>query len=184
MPASPSFADDWVEPLLGPALNGEADYVSPSYTRALSEGTLTTNLLAPLARSLFGKRLQEVLGGCAAARRPCSMPGRRWRTGPTSRRVRARRCDSSARRWPETTRFVEVQLGRKQVDPGAAPADLAHMLVDSVGPLLRLMERDAGAWQDVRGSRARPAARTAAPPRGTTPATSGLIAWSEPSISA
>ena len=61
-----SITAEWVEPLLGPALNGDADYVSPSYTRALTEGTLTTNLLAPLARSLFGKRLQEVLGGCAA----------------------------------------------------------------------------------------------------------------------
>ena len=40
-------------------LRGDADYVSPVYTRAVTEGTLTTNLLAPLVRSLFGKRLQE-----------------------------------------------------------------------------------------------------------------------------
>jgi len=48
--------------------------------------------------------------------------------------------------------IVEVQLGRKQLDPGAAPADLGHTLADAVGPLFRLMERDPAQWQDVRGS--------------------------------
>ena len=60
-----SFSAEWVAPLLGPALEGDADYVSPIYSRAVTEGTLTTNLLAPLVRSLFGQRLHEVLGGCA-----------------------------------------------------------------------------------------------------------------------
>ena len=38
---------------------------APVYVRAPTEGTLTTNLLAPLVRSLFGQRLQEALGSCA-----------------------------------------------------------------------------------------------------------------------
>src|SRR5262245_36017925 len=59
-----SLAPGWIEPLLGPVLLAEADYVSPVYVRALTEGTLTTNLLAPLVRALFGQRLQETLGGC------------------------------------------------------------------------------------------------------------------------
>jgi glucosylglycerate synthase len=151
-----SFADDWVEPLLGPVLAGEADYVSPIYTRALTEGTLTTNLLAPLARSLFGKRLQEVLGGCGAVS-PTLLdslaPAEDWGDEPTGQGAETRLLGQAL---AGDYAILEVHLGRKQVDPGAAPVDLAQTLVDSVGPLLRLMERDAAAWQDVRGSRAVP----------------------------
>ena len=151
-----SFADDWVEPLLGPVLAGEADYVSPIYTRALTEGTLTTNLLAPLARSLFGKRLQEVLGGCGAVS-PTLLdslaPVEDWGDEPTGQGAEMRLLGQAL---AGDYAILEVHLGRKQVDPGAAPVDLAQTLVDSVGPLLRLMERDAAAWQDVRGSRAVP----------------------------
>ena len=147
-----SITVEWVEPLLGPALNGDADYVSPSYTRALTEGTLTTNLLAPLVRSLFGKRLQEVLGGCAAvssAILDALPPAEEWADEPTGQGAEMRVLGQAL---AGDHALVEVHLGRKEVDPGAAPADLAHTLVDAVGPLFRLMERHAGEWQDVRGS--------------------------------
>ena len=178
-----SFTDDWVEPLLGPVLSGEADYVSPIYTRALTEGTLTTNLLAPLARSLFGKRLQEVLGGCGAVS-PTLLdslaPAEDWGDEPTGQGAEMRLLGQAL---AGDYAILEVHLGRKQVDPGAAPADLAQTLVDSVGPLFRLMERDAAAWQDVRGSRAVPR-RDRGGAGGAAPATSGPTAWSGPSTSA
>jgi len=147
-----SIAAEWVEPLLGPALNGDADYVSPSYSRALTEGTLTTNLLAPLVRSLFGKRLQEVLGGCAcvsAALLDALPPAEEWDDEPTGQGAEMRLLGQAL---AGDHAIVEVHLGRKQLDPGAALADLAHTLVDAVGPLFRLMERHVGEWQDVRGS--------------------------------
>jgi hypothetical protein len=59
--------------------------------------------------------------------------------------------------------IVEVHLGRKELDPGATPADLAHTLVDAVGPLFRLMDRHAAEWQDVRGSADVPQRGQAAP---------------------
>jgi hypothetical protein len=147
-----SIAAEWVELLLGPALNGDADYVSPSYSRALTEGTLTTNLLGPLVRSLFGKRLQEVLGGCAAVSAgllDALPPAEEWYDEPTGQGAEMRLLGQAL---AGQHALVEVHLGRKQLDPGAAPADLAHTLVDAVGPLFRLMEHHAGAWQDVRGS--------------------------------
>lgn len=147
-----SIAAEWIEPLLGPALSGDADYVSPSYSRALTEGTLTTNLLGPLVRSLFGKRLQEVLGGCAGASTAlldALPPAEEWDDEPTGQGAEMRLL-GQALAGHHT--LIEVHLGRKQLDPGAAPADLAHTLVDAVGPLFRLMERNPVAWQDVRGS--------------------------------
>jgi hypothetical protein len=47
---------------------------------------------------------------------------------------------------------LESHLGRKQLDPGAGPADLGRTVVEAVGPLFRLMERLAPEWQEVRGS--------------------------------
>jgi hypothetical protein len=150
-----STGPEWVERLLGPALQGEAEYVSPAYARAITEGTLTTNLLAPLLGSLFGKRLLEVLGACAGVsatlleRLP---PVEEW-DEPTGQGAEARLLgEALAGRHA----IVEVYLGRKQLDPGTAPGDLADTLVDAVGPLFRLMERHATEWQDVRGSVAVP----------------------------
>jgi glucosylglycerate synthase len=147
-----SIAAEWIEPLLGPALAGDADYVSPAYSRAVTEGTLTTNLLGPLVRSLFGKRLQEVLGGCAAvssALLDVLPPADEWNDEPTGQGAEMRLLGHALAGGHG---LVEVYLGRKQVDPGAAPADLAHILVDAVGPLFRLMERHAGEWQEVHAS--------------------------------
>ncbi len=147
-----SMAAEWVEPLLGPALSGDADYVSPAYSRAPAEGTLTTNLLGPLIRSLFGKRLQEVLGGCAgvsAALLDDLPPAEEWDDEPTGQGAEMRLLGQALAGQHVV---IEVHLGRKQLDPGATPADLAHTLADAVGPLFRLMERHAAEWQDVRGS--------------------------------
>jgi hypothetical protein len=158
-----SIGAEWVEPLLGPALDGDADYVSPSYSRALIEGTLTTNLLAPLVRSLFGKRLQEVLGSCAGvsvALLDALPPAEEWAEEPTGQGGEMRLL-GQALAGDHT--LVEVHLGRKQLDPGAAPPDLAHTLVDAVGPLFRLMERHVGEWQDVRGSAPVPRRAPSAP---------------------
>jgi glucosylglycerate synthase len=147
-----SLAPDWVERLLGPALDGEADYVSPAYRRAPTEGTLTTNLLAPLLRALFGRRLEEALGGCAgvsAALLDALPPAEAWDDEPTGPGAEMRLLGEAL---AGSRGVVEVQLGRKELDPGAVPADLAHTVGDTVGGLFRLMERHESEWQDVRGS--------------------------------
>jgi glycosyltransferase involved in cell wall biosynthesis len=147
-----SITPEWVEPLLGPALAGEAGYVSPAYSRAPTEGTLTTNLLAPLVRALFGKRLQEVLGGCAgvsAGLLDTLPPVDEWQDEPMGQGAEMQLLGEAV---AGRHAIIEVHLGRKQLDPGATPADLANTLVDAVGPLFRLMERHVTEWQDVRGS--------------------------------
>jgi hypothetical protein len=147
-----SITPGGVEALLAPALQGEADYVSPVYERAPTEGTLTTNLLAPLIRSLFGRRLQETFGGCvgvSAALLDALPAAEEWSDEPTGQGAEMRLLgEALAGRHA----MLEVQLGRKQLDPGAAPADLGHTVVDAVGPLFRLMERHTAEWLEVRGS--------------------------------
>lgn len=147
-----SVAPEWVEALLEPPLQGAADYVAPVYARAPTEGTLTTNLLAPLVRSLFGQRLQEALGSCvgvSAALLEALPAADEWIDEPTGPGAEMRLLGLAL---AGRHAIVEAQLGRKQLDPGAAPADLAHTVVDAVGPLFRLMDRHAAEWQDIRGS--------------------------------
>jgi glycosyltransferase involved in cell wall biosynthesis len=153
---------EWIEGLLDPILRDAAEYVSPAYSRTAAEGTLTTNLLAPLTRALYGVRAQQVVGGCAAlsaglVEQLLAGPG--WVRDTTSHGVEVRLGTEALLSGRPA---VETHLGAKQVDPGLAPPDLTATLVGIVGPLFQLMERHAAAWQDVRGSR--PIALSAEPP--------------------
>ncbi len=147
---------DWLGALLEPVLREEADYVSPAYSRSVSEGTLTTNLLAPLTRALYGARIQQVMGGCAALAGAAlgSWLEAGVETGDWQ--------PHGAELWLTTAavasgaRLVEVQLDRKLVTPGGPQPDLATILVRTVGPLFALMERYQAAWQDRTGSAAVP----------------------------
>ncbi len=143
---------EWVERLLDPVLREEAAYVSPAYTRTALEGTLTTNLLAPLARALYGKRLQQLVGGCAGLS-----------AGLLSRLVESNGWDRVLAAHGVEIRLVtealvsghtiaETHLGPKRVDAGPGQPDLATTLAGVVGPIFQLMERYRAVWQEVRGS--------------------------------
>ena len=141
-----SVGPDGIRALLDPVLRDEADYVSPAYARSVSEGTLTTNLLAPLTQALYGLRIQQVMGGCAAvsgaAMGSWLAPGVDTGEGQPY----------GAEIWLTTTalvsgaRIAEVELGRKVVRPGGPQPDLATILVRTLGPLFDLMERYENAW--------------------------------------
>jgi hypothetical protein len=50
-------------------------------------------------------------------------------------------------------RIREVHMGRKVLDAGLAPPDLATTVARAVGPFFQAMERYRAFWQDVRGSK-------------------------------
>ena len=137
---------DWLEALIEPVLRDEADYVSPAYSRSVWEGTLTTNLLAPLTRALYGRPIQQVMGGCAAVAGAAIgswlLPGSEtadWQPHGASLWLTTAALASGAR-------ITEVELDRKVVTPGGPQPDVATILVRTVGPLFALMERYASAW--------------------------------------
>ncbi len=146
------LAPEWMDRLLRPLLRAEADYVSPTYTRTVAEGTLTTNLLAPLARALYGSRIQQLAGGCAAVSRGLALrclAADVWESELAAHGIEV---------WLPTealasgAKVMEAHLGRKQVDPGGAQADLTTTLARMVGALFLLMDRYRTVWQEVRGS--------------------------------
>jgi hypothetical protein len=136
-----STRQDWLAALLDPVLREEADYVSPAYVRSVSEGTLTTNLLAPVTRALYGARIQQVMGGCAAlsgdAMGSWLLPfvdADDWPPHAPELWLTASAVASDAR-------LAEVPLDRKVVTPGVPQPDLATILARTVGPLFALMDR-------------------------------------------
>lgn len=53
----------WVERLLGPIVRGDADYVTPLYLRHKHDGTITNNIVYPVVRALYGRRVRQPIGG-------------------------------------------------------------------------------------------------------------------------
>jgi len=142
-----SVAMPWVEALVRPILSGTAEAVLPAYHRAVTDGTLTTNVLAPGVRLLAGRAVHEVVGGCCALSaglldRLLGAEG--LGEDPTGPGVEMRVVVESLLASPAV---VQAALGDKRVDPGATAGDLSRTIVEVVGPLFRLLERHAETWQ-------------------------------------
>ncbi len=58
-----SITPDWVRFLLEPLLTGGYEFVAPLYSRYKYDGTITNNLVYPLTRALYGKRIRQPIGG-------------------------------------------------------------------------------------------------------------------------
>jgi glucosylglycerate synthase len=151
-----SLSPEAVGRLLQPILAGTADAVGPAYTHTVAEGTLTTNLLAPMLRALYGRRLQQLLGGCAALAQPTVarlLESDTLESDLTDHGLEIRLVIEAVALGD---RLVEVHVGRKALDVGLAPPDLATTLAQTVGPFFRLMDRYRAVWAETAGSAAVP----------------------------
>ncbi|MFB3816450.1 MAG: glycosyltransferase [Candidatus Methylomirabilales bacterium] len=146
-----SVSPEGLERLLTPVLAGEADYVSPTYSHPASEGTLTTNLLAPMARALFGKRLRQVVGHCLALSPAMAARAFSSMDGETEVAERAVEVWLPLEAMASGSRVVEADQGRKVMDPGLTPPDLATTLVQVLGPFFGLLGRYRGVWMEGAG---------------------------------
>jgi hypothetical protein len=145
----------WVSGLLDPVRRNEADYVAPSYTLGAAEGTLTTNLLAPLARALYGKRIQQLVGGCAGFSARFASAVLEAGAGDVDGALHGVEVRLAVEALAGRHAVVESYLGLKRVDPVTAP-DLTAALMGTVGPLFQLMDRHRAVWQSTTASVAVP----------------------------
>jgi hypothetical protein len=58
-PEGAEMTPEWIDRLVRPVYRDSCDFVTPVYRRHAFDGILITNLLYPLTRALFGKRLRE-----------------------------------------------------------------------------------------------------------------------------
>ena len=59
-PATTSASPDWIANLLRPAYRDNYDFVAPLYSRHKFHGLLARNLLYPMTRAIFGRKIREV----------------------------------------------------------------------------------------------------------------------------
>ncbi|MFQ5926744.1 MAG: glycosyltransferase [Terriglobia bacterium] len=147
-----SITPEWVELLLRPVLQEGYDYVAPYYRRHPYDGTITNSIVYPLTRALYGQRVRQPIGGDFgfSGKLAKHYLGRDvWNTEVARYGIDI---------WMTTTALAEnckvcqAFLGAKLHDPKDPGADLATMLLQVVGSVLRLMEGYAPVWQKVRGS--------------------------------
>ena len=58
-PESTTIEPEWIERLLRPVYKGNYDFVTPLYRRHKFDGLLMSNLVYPMTRAFYGKRVRE-----------------------------------------------------------------------------------------------------------------------------
>jgi glucosylglycerate synthase len=137
--------------LLGPILDGGFDFVAPCYAQHRFDGVLTTGIVYPLTRALFGKRLRQPIGSeLAVSRRLAAhLLGEGWNADPAH---------AGAGLWLVTAvlsrefKVCQSYLGPRPQRLAEAPGDLAAALAKVVGLLFHGIRLHAPAWQRVKGS--------------------------------
>jgi hypothetical protein len=143
---------DWVRLLLTPVLEDGFDYVAPRVARHKYDGTITSGIVYPLMRSLFGLRVRRTLPGdfSFSSRLVEHLLGRTPWTTETSRLGLDIWLTSEA--MVHGFRLCQVSLREQPHARSDQGQDLSETLAEVVGALFALMGRTTGTWQKVRGS--------------------------------
>ena len=147
-----SITPAWIRKLAEPLFNGY-DFVAPVYVRHRYEGTVSNNIVYPMTRCLYGRRVREPMGGDFAisghlAKMLVDEP---WEERVTGFGVNT---------WVTTLAVAsglpicQSFLGGPRVHKAkdASPHDLP-VFSDNCGVLFDLMERYKDQWRDVRWSK-------------------------------
>lgn len=158
-----SITPQWVQRLLGPVLDGTADYVTPLYARHKHDGTITNTIAYPLTRALYGVRVRQPIGG------EFGFSGALARRFVTSGDWNGHIARFGIDIYMTTTalltgaRIAQAFLGAKIHDPKDPGSDLAPMFTEVVGTLFDLAGQNAARWREVTASRDAPVVGTVEP---------------------
>jgi glucosylglycerate synthase len=143
--------------LVRPLLEAEADLVVPRYARHRFEGLLNNSIIAPVTRSLYGKRLSNPMGPDFGVSRRLiqkilgtERSGRATGNGvhPLASLAPTALCDN--------LQIAEVHFGTR-VYPPPDWTNTSSLLAEVLGPVFLDMERNAACWQRTRVSASVPA---------------------------
>jgi glucosylglycerate synthase len=152
-----SIVPEWIELLAGPVLKGGFDFVAPLYSRYKYDGTITNTVTYPLTRALYGLRLRQPIGGDFGVSGDLVrhyLEQDDWDTDTSKFGIDI---------WMTTKAITggfavcQTRLGAKVHDPKDPGADLGPMFSQVVGTILRLTDRHAERWLEVRASHDVPA---------------------------
>jgi hypothetical protein len=147
-----SITPEWVELLLKPLIDDGYQYVAPLYYRHKYDGTITKNIIYPLTRALYGKRVRHPMG------RDCGFSGDLARFYLTKDIWGTEFAKFGFDIWMTTTaltngfKVCQSFLGANIRDAKFVKTDLSSMLYQVVGTTFNLMETYSHAWSSVSGS--------------------------------
>ncbi|MFI5181639.1 MAG: glycosyltransferase family 2 protein [Thermoanaerobaculia bacterium] len=147
-----SIGPVWVDRLLGPVVRGGFEFVAPRYLRYRWDGTITNTIVAPMTRTLWGRRIRQPIGGDfgfsgSLAERFLGFDG--W-DGPVARF--GIDIFMTATALAEGRRVCEAHLGAKVHDAKDPAQDLPPMMVQVLSALFERMEATEERWLSVTGS--------------------------------
>ena len=138
-----------------PLLESQGDLVLPHYARRKFDGLLNNSILAPLTRTLYGKRVNNPMGPDFGISR-----GLIERMATKGGNASGNRLHPLASLTPaalcQNLNTLEVHLGSR-IYPATDWANMSSILADVLSPVFLEMERNAPCWQRTRFSTPLPA---------------------------
>src|SRR3984957_6066573 len=150
-PESELLTAEWLSNLLRPVYYEGFDLVSPTYRRHKFDGLLTTNLLYPMVRALYGVRIREAYMsefGFSGRLGSQFLEHNQWSDGIGENGAELRVALAAV---TGGFRICQSFLGKKDPVERRA-ADLVPALRQSVGVLFSALEPDFKVWSAISGS--------------------------------
>jgi len=147
-----SINPEWIELLIKPVLDYSFDYVAPLYQRHKFDGTITNNIIYPLTRALYGKRIRQPIGG------DFGFSGQLLKYFLTKDVWQTDIARFGIDIWMTTEalangfKIAQAFLGAKIHNPKDPGSDLSVMLAEVVGSTFSLMETYKDIWKQIQGS--------------------------------
>lgn len=139
-----------------PLLQDQVDLVLPHYARRKFEGLLNNSILAPLARTLYGKRVINPMGPDFGVSRRLLQKVATNSGSPTGNRLHPLASLTPAALC-QNLNILEVHLSSR-VYRQTDWANMSSILADVLSPVFLDMERNAACWQRTRFSTPLPTA--------------------------
>jgi hypothetical protein len=143
-PELASVTPESVAALARPALAGDADYVSPAYSRHPADGPLVTQVVRPLFRAAYGVALSEPIAGefgCSGRFAARCLEERAWASEDLRLAIDLWLSGVAA---SCAVRIVEAALGPRRLSARARPgvAELVPQVLEALFTCLRLQESE------------------------------------------
>ncbi len=147
-----NLTPEWIANLLRPAFHDSFDFVAPLYTRHKFHGLLARNLLYPMSRAVFGRRIRELYSdewGFSSKLGALCLNQDAWHEEAIRARPEAWMAVSAI---ASDYRCCQVFLGPKPQPPAGSGPDIVEALRQTVGTLFWCLETQQSTWLDRNGS--------------------------------
>jgi hypothetical protein len=147
-----NVAPDRIANLLRPIYQEKFDFVAPLYTRHKFEGLLARNLLYPMSRAVFGRRIRELYSdewGFSGRLASWCLNQNGWHEDAVRLRPEAWMAVSAI---APDFRCCQAYLGQKSQSTASSGASIVEALRETVGTLFWCLESQQSLWVDREGS--------------------------------